>query len=566
MNTLSSKKTYILIFSLIFIVYVLSFIIMPKNAFFVSDNGCKFIQMKSLILSDYKDMAINAPGLSIVPSFKFCPFVLPFFVEINQKIYSVFSITFAFLSSFPYKIFGMAGLYIIPLISFFIMLPAIWLITGLLSEARIVRPISLLFAVFCTPVWFYSLTFWEHVPAATFVIWGLYYFFKFILKNKIKDLQISAVFLGVSIYFRDNLIILPIVISMILLLFHKNKLKNIIRFGFFYTITVSPLFVFQWIILGNPLGAHVTSVSAVHSGLIGYITDRFKIINRLLFNSHNNLWLSIPVNVVFFVLLFSFPRLKKQWGDKTAIFLGCVAIANGVTVFSGYYSNMYSLSYLGFSNGLFGIAPLLIFSLFRMSKSEYSPEMNTLYNTLRWFIVLCLSIYILLVPWEHSRGLHWGCRYLFILYPILAILSANNIVYLWNIYSKNSAFMIFRKSCITFVVFLSLFFQIYSLNLIYTRKTNLISLNKDVIKKSSDIIVTNIFFTAFNLAPNFFDFKIYFSTGKDKEILFNKLKKNGINEITLFFYPKDQDLIQGKKIVYRNLSFCYPMYLQQLKL
>ncbi len=294
---------------------------MPKNAFFICDNGCKFIQMKSLILSDYKDMAINAPGLSIVPSLKFAPFLHPFFTGINQKIYSVFSITFAFLSSFPYQLFGMVGLYIIPLISFFIMLPAIWLITGLLSETRMVRPISLIFVAFCTPVWFYSLTFWEHLPAATFVIWGLYYFLRFILKDKIKDLLISSVFWGLAIYFRDNLLILPIVISIILLLFHKNKLRNIIRFGLFYMITVLPLFLFQWITLGNPLGAHVTSVSVAHSGAIGYIIDRFKIINSLLFNSHKNLWLSISTNIVFVVLLFSFPRVKKQWSNKIAVLI-----------------------------------------------------------------------------------------------------------------------------------------------------------------------------------------------------------------------------------------------------
>jgi len=90
------KKTSLLVITSIVLVYCVLFFIMPAKSFVVCDSGCKFLQVKSLVLSNYEDISINIPGL------KFCPLLRPFFTAIDKKIYCVFSLTFAFLSSIPY--------------------------------------------------------------------------------------------------------------------------------------------------------------------------------------------------------------------------------------------------------------------------------------------------------------------------------------------------------------------------------------------------------------------------------------------------------------------------------
>ena len=82
-----------------------------------------------------------------------------------------YSATFAVPSSFPYRLFGDPGLYLLPLAAGLLTLPAVWSLAGMLSGARVGRAVPL--ASLGTPLWFYSLTFWEHTPAACLAVWSV---------------------------------------------------------------------------------------------------------------------------------------------------------------------------------------------------------------------------------------------------------------------------------------------------------------------------------------------------------------------------------------------------------
>jgi len=309
-SILKSKPLYV--FLIIAAIYVITFFIMPAKGFWICDNGCKFIQMKSLIVSDFKNLAIKIPSEEVISSLKYAPTVSPFFSQIGDKVYGVFSNLFIALSSIFFLLFGFRGLYIIPLLSAFLMLPAIWRIAGLIHSAKEVRILSVFCISLCTPLWFYSLTFWEHVPSACLAIWSVYFFLKFIIEKTQINILLCAIFCGLSVYFRDDLVILPVVFTIVLLIASPKLWRQIICLNIAVGIVLSPLWIFQWIVFGNPMGCHVTSVSIFSSSISGYAMEKLEVFRHLLLKSNKNLILSIIGNLPFAILFFIYPRISQK--------------------------------------------------------------------------------------------------------------------------------------------------------------------------------------------------------------------------------------------------------------
>ena len=81
------------------------------------------------------------------------------------------------LASVPYRVLGSPGLYALPLLGGLLTLPAAWLLVGMIvpigRSRRIAQPLAVGIAALGTPMWFYSLTFWEHTPAVCLTTWSI---------------------------------------------------------------------------------------------------------------------------------------------------------------------------------------------------------------------------------------------------------------------------------------------------------------------------------------------------------------------------------------------------------
>jgi len=154
---------------LVAVVYGISLSIMPKHVFWVLDEGAKFFELEACRLSWKDGLTYRIPfaGQRLLPGNEFLPDfgVFPEPRTVNGKLYLEFESPFALplLTAPLYHAFGAVGLYILPVVSGWL----IALLSGVMASwfAPRLGPPAVLLVGLGTPVWFYSMLFWEHTLA-----------------------------------------------------------------------------------------------------------------------------------------------------------------------------------------------------------------------------------------------------------------------------------------------------------------------------------------------------------------------------------------------------------------
>jgi len=162
--------------SLVLAVYAAVLSVMPKGAFWSPDEGAKFIQLHSIAWHDGVRYAIPYGGERIDPEYLFYPTHCRF-----EDLYPVplpdggvkfhWPIWFPLGSGLLVSVFGLTGLYLVPLVSGWL----VALLAGHLMcawEPRL-APLAILAVGLATPIAFFSLTFWEHTLATLLGLGGL---------------------------------------------------------------------------------------------------------------------------------------------------------------------------------------------------------------------------------------------------------------------------------------------------------------------------------------------------------------------------------------------------------
>lgn len=153
---------------LVLAVYAAVLAAMPKDAFWSPDEGAKFIQLHSVEWRGGFRYAIPYGGARIDPDFAFYPTHCRF-----EDLYPVplpdggvklhWPIWFPFATGLLVDAFGPTGLYLVPLLSGWL----VALLAGYLIRAWDARltPLAILTVGLATPIAFFSVTFWEHTLA-----------------------------------------------------------------------------------------------------------------------------------------------------------------------------------------------------------------------------------------------------------------------------------------------------------------------------------------------------------------------------------------------------------------
>ena len=423
-----------------------------------------------------------------------------------------------------------------------------------------IQPLAVLLTAFCTPLWFYSLTFWEILPATAMVIWSVYFFIKYLLNDRIKDLFFCAFFIAVSIYLRDEFYTLVLILMILIFMNNFRKWKICFLFGIMTGAILVPLWLFQWKLLGNPMGLHVTSLSLSELGFSGYIAERWKIVQRLLLNSYKNVPVSLMINIPFLLLLVIFPKILKR--NYVVLVLSIIAVVCGLLFISNYVFADNKILAMGYSNGLFGVSPVLIYGLIRLRKNAFPSSTQSKIELIIWRVILMFIVsYLILCPYEHAKGLHWGCRYFLIVYPLVCLQAA------WNFrefkFLKNAS--LFLKSSVIFVVLLSVANQVLSIYILYNRKKVIEELNNKVSMRPEKIVVVNRFYNAMGIGPFFYDKQIFLVTTSQKNALLKELRMRGIKRVLLVFYPDSKELLKGDVEILKN-KYSLPVVIKKVKL
>jgi len=164
-----------LVFSggLVFSLYLQTLI--PGEVYTVGDAGLKALLTRQLSQGVlHFDLRLEAkPWVRALWDAGLYPFEPPNVVAVGEKRFITFPFTFPLISAPFYRFFGFRGLYVLPLVSLWLVWVAFWMACRGLRLGAVVTAAVLAAVVFASPITWYSATFWEHTLALALAFHGL---------------------------------------------------------------------------------------------------------------------------------------------------------------------------------------------------------------------------------------------------------------------------------------------------------------------------------------------------------------------------------------------------------
>ena len=230
------------------------------GVYFSGDGGLKALLAKQLATGELRfDLAIpEATWIQELWNAGLYPYDEPYVYQVAEKYYITFPYTFPLVTAPFYALFGYRGLYIIPLVSCWV----VWLVFYLdclrLSLNNLVTALGLICLIFASCLTIYSAMYWEHTLAVALSFTGLSLWFIFDREargkkqegrnkeNKINCQQkntfktiVSGILIGLAVWFRPEFIfVVVITIGLAIFTSSYSQFKNIL---FFNTQNLQPI-------------------------------------------------------------------------------------------------------------------------------------------------------------------------------------------------------------------------------------------------------------------------------------------------------------------------------------
>ncbi len=524
-------------------VYIACALWLPDGGFWINDNGLKFIQVEGLLRPGPTSFAIDWPGAAIDPSYRFGPITRGFRHISDGEVYAAYSPFFALLSAVPFRAFGLIGLYLLPLLGGLLSLWAVQQLAGMVcGEARDASRIATLAVLgvgLATPLWFYSLTFWEHAPAVALGCWCVVFCLRYRAEPTPRRAALTGLLAALPIYLRTDAYLFAAVCLLAAWLGARRRTRDAAILGGALFAALVPLWVLHWVTVGNPLGPHVASQGWGEIEGAAYLARRFETLGNLLVAGHRNPWWSAAAFLPF--ALAGLARLRFEAGRRpSAVPIAAAGgLFAGLVVMAGHLGAAHPMNWLLSSNGLFASTPICILALLpssgastRLSElvSDASASAQRARATLFGIALGYAGLFAALVPEVNSQGIHWGNRFLLPVYPILAVLAAERAATWWR--HDESRHWPSRVALIA-LFSLTVGMQVYSLALLHDRKQFTSELNDRVGESNADIVVVDTWFLPVDLARVFHDTPIFLCPPEQRPRLFAAATKAGAHSALL---------------------------------
>ncbi len=257
--------------------------LLPQNTYFNGDAGLKSLLAQQFASGNF-NVDLQQTSLDWVHRLwreGFYPYEEPFVYYLDRKYYITFPYTFPLVTAPFYALFGYRGLYIIPLVSTWV----IWLLfylACLRSRFNIfLTSLGLVILIFASPLTLYSAMYWEHTISVLLCFLGLFLWFFPKEKERVSKLNsiVAGVAIGLSVWFRPEFLpLIFLVVSLVVLLnllslpklsqlnnkfdFHNWQYltHNYLFFLGSLIITVALFFICNKLIYHHPLGIHAMQI------------------------------------------------------------------------------------------------------------------------------------------------------------------------------------------------------------------------------------------------------------------------------------------------------------------
>jgi hypothetical protein len=189
---------------------------LPAEGFFSSDEGVKFIQLRSLAANGFASAALVWPGDELGLDRRYAA-VERFVESRGGELYSPHPLLFALASAPGWLLFGFRGLYLLPLLAG---AAAAWLTMRLARGFGVRRPwLAGVVVAFASPLFFYALCFWEHTAAVALWLGG----FALLRRRTIPRLVLAGGLWGLGAALRPEFYWLAAASVAALFVFHRGE-------------------------------------------------------------------------------------------------------------------------------------------------------------------------------------------------------------------------------------------------------------------------------------------------------------------------------------------------------
>ncbi|MBI2220594.1 MAG: hypothetical protein HYU53_05245 [Acidobacteria bacterium] len=369
---------------------------LPADGFFAGDPGVKLIAAQAAWEHPLRPLELDLPRINGAPAPQF---LSPFFVHHEGHAHAITSPLFPILSAPFIGFFGVRGAYVLPIFAFGLLLVCMGVLAERLRLAA--GTIGILLTAFCSPMVFYGLEYWEHLPALAAVMAGVT-----LLAVGRTGWKIAAagLLLSLAALLRPEGVWFCIAGGLAAMTILPSRSRAVLAMAF--AAGMLPIVVFNYLHFGNLSGVHVSS------NLGALVTDwprsRIMLLDRWFGPSGN--W---AVALALMLMLVGF-LWGATPGGRIAGYFGLGLLSTGV-----------ALGWLPREN-LWAAAPTAALALAPVEPGQ-GPSIA---RAVGWATLLGIVAVIATAP--NDGGAQWGPRYILFAAPVLLLVAAHKIRILWT--------------------------------------------------------------------------------------------------------------------------------------
>ncbi|HZF12745.1 MAG TPA: hypothetical protein VFE33_28485 [Thermoanaerobaculia bacterium] len=508
--------------------------VLPKEGFWISDDGNRYVQVQSFARQVPPEIAY--PARDIDPALRFFPWDNHHFQRVGGRVVSFYLPYFAVLSLPAYRLAGPAGVYLLPLaaaLALFVLFPLLLQEVGLGAW----RAPATLGLGFCTPLVFYGLTFWEHSLAVLLAFLATLCLLRSGRSEggRATTLALAAgVCLGLSTLLREEgYVLFAALFAASFWAFRTQRVRRPIVFAAGGLAVLVPLWGLQAHLYGSPFGIH----AAVYTDLtnrtgLATIAAELGDLAYFLFGSHPVPWVSAALAVPSVLVLLAGLRKRERIGrlDLALLALGTLAAVVFVVLLVGDPNGVFDTI---FSQGLLPQTPFLLIVLLGLRAELTSPEPPA-----RFLAAACI-LFALLVGIPLNRGdvgIIWGPRHFLALFPLLVPLSLLALRDLWSRTAGLGSRRVLAALAAVLVV-LGLALESRGLFLLARKREGTAKILDAVRRNSTDVVITDAFWLTEEAAGLYFQRKmLLIHSDADYRSVLDLLRSRGYTTATLVLF------------------------------
>jgi len=448
--------------------YVLCLLALPNRPVFWSpDEGGKYLTLQQIVTTGEWSNPLPYPAAPIDPLLQHVP--LLYWLRVDNVIYSWWPNWFPALSSLPYQLVGVRGLFLIPTVSAMVIGLSVYAAVASISKRAALG--ALLAITLASPIWFYGLTYWEHTLHSLLILLGFAATIRGVTVDRARWFALSGLFLGLAFYLRLETVIFIGAVGMLIigwlvvrLRYHaaiRSIIVSLLVFGVSVLIAVTPYLVHNQLSEGHPLGRrNAADVTRTVDRALSYGRESaLDLVPNILIGSVGHQGVDLSPSLRWLFVLATAGCFASGWllrrGRDVPVYVSALALI----VLSGFV--LLSPEDYSSIHGLILIAPYLAFAGWGLHPS--ADRVTRLWGMLA---VLGVGLYVLATAiggWSAQGGLQWGPRYALPLMPVLLIAVARGTHTLWH----NSAIPLSSRrvaiGCLIALVLIGFGFQVRGL-------------------------------------------------------------------------------------------------------